>query len=110
LATTTTSSDIEVISSPLLNSDRKAVGSPITAHAKSSSTKNKPRSKGHLRTGSEISADGSSQDSSAQSSEIDRLLRKLSEMSEILDARESKLVEMSRTNFQLQERTTDLER
>ena len=67
-------------------------------------------SPGHLRTGSEISADGSSQDSSAQSSEIDRLLRKLSEMSEILDARESKLVEMSRTNFQLQERTTDLER
>ena len=65
---------------------------------------------GHLRTGSEISADGSSQDSSAQSSEVDRLLRKLSEMSEILDARESKLVEMSRTNFQLQERTTDLER
>ena len=46
LATTTTSSDIEVISSPLLNLDRKAVGSPTNAQAKSSSTKNKPRSKG----------------------------------------------------------------
>ena len=61
---------------------------------------------GHLRTGSEISV--GSQESSQ--SEIDRLLRKLSEMSEILDARETKLVEMSRSNFELQEKTTDLER
>ena len=56
---------------------------------------------GHLRTESDIS-EGSSQ------SEVDRLLRKLSEMTEILEARESKMVEMSRTNLELLEKSTDL--
>lgn len=41
-------------------------------------------------------------------SEAERLAKKLSEATEILDAREAKLVEMSRQNFELQEKNMDL--
>ena len=39
---------------------------------------------------------------------MDRLLKKMSEMTEILDARESKLVELSKSNLELQETNMDL--
>ena len=58
---------------------------------------------GHLRTGSEISSC-----TSAEDTEVDRLLKKMSEMTEILDARESKLVELSKSNLELQETNMDL--
>ena len=44
----------------------------------------------------------------APSLETDKLLKKLSDMSEILEARETKLVELSRSNLELQEKNTDL--
>ena len=44
----------------------------------------------------------------APSIETDKLLKKLSDMSEILEARETKLVELSRSNLELQEKNTDL--
>merc|ERR1712223_227462 len=59
--------------------------------------------KGHLRTGSEISSC-----TSAEDTEVDRLLKKMSEMTEILDARESKLIELSKSNLELQETNMDL--
>ncbi len=39
---------------------------------------------------------------------MDRLLKKISELSEILEARETKLVEMSKNNHELQEKNVDL--
>ena len=38
----------------------------------------------------------------------DQTVKKLSEMGEILEARETKLVELSRSNLELQEKNTDL--
>ena len=44
------------------------------------------------------------------SPETDRLLRKISELTEILEARETKMVELSRSNLELQEQNMDLQR
>ena len=63
---------------------------------------------GHLRTGSEVSTCPSEDSYVAPSLETDKLLKKLSDMSEILEARETKLVELSRSNLELQEKNTDL--
>ncbi|XP_040570586.1 TATA element modulatory factor isoform X1 [Lepeophtheirus salmonis] len=59
----------------------------------------------HTRTGSELSISGSDETSQT---EIDRLLKKIKDMNEILDAREYKIVELSRCNIELQEKSTDL--
>ena len=63
---------------------------------------------GHFRTGSEVSTCPSEDSYVAPSLETDKLLKKLSDMSEILEARETKLVELSRSNLELQEKNTDL--
>ena len=63
---------------------------------------------GHFRTGSEVSTCPSEDSSVAPSLETEKLLKKLAEMSEILEARETKLVELSRSNLELQEKNTDL--
>ena len=75
---------------------------------------------GHARTSSEISVSGSEESSSCggngghmsilNQTEVDRLLRKLSEMNEVLEAREAKLVETSKANMELMEKNTDLTR
>ena len=44
------------------------------------------------------------------SAETDRLLKKISELTEILEARETKMVELSRSNLELQEQNMDLQR
>ena len=41
---------------------------------------------------------------------MDRLLKKIGEMNELLEARESKVVELSRSNMEIQERNMDLNR
>jgi hypothetical protein len=105
LETTTTSSDIEVISSPTPSS--------TTTSSRLSSTSGF-RDRGftvrHARTGSEISqsGSGSSEDVASSPIEIDRLVKKLAELSEMLEARESKVLELSNTNFELVEKNTDL--
>ena len=63
---------------------------------------------GHARTGSEVSNNGSSDDGAQI--EVDRLLKKISEMNELLEARESKVVELSRSNMEIQEKNMDLSR
>ena len=63
---------------------------------------------GHFRTGSEVSTCPSEDSSVAPSLETEKLLKKLAEMAEILEARETKLVELSRSNLELQEKNTDL--
>ena len=99
------SSDIEIISSPVLSENgRKLQQNQQLIQAKAASPSKK--SKGHLRSGSEISISPS--EDSSSSGEIERLLKKISEMSEILEARETKLVELSKNNLELQEKNTDL--
>lgn len=62
---------------------------------------------GHARTGSELSGTGSEESSQT---EVDRLLRRIAELNEVLEVRETKLVEMSKANLELQEKNTDLTR
>lgn len=113
---TNTSSDIEIISSP--NGDSSSTQSRQSP-AKQSCAKHKPcdtnvdvllgkmtfkKIKGHNRELSEAS----SISDDCHSTEIDRLLRRVSEITEILELREAKLIEVSRRNVELQELNSDL--
>ena len=64
---------------------------------------------GHFRTCSEISS-VSCHSESGDSGDTDRLQKKIYELSEILEARETKMVELSRSNLELQEQNLDLAR
>lgn len=113
---TTTSSDIEIISSP--NGDSSSTQSRqspakvvlIKGKCEDSPTDSllcklaMKKAKGHTR---ELSEASSISDDS-HSSEIDRLLRRISEMTEILESRECKLIDMNRRNAELQEHNNDL--
>ncbi|KAF5305636.1 hypothetical protein FQR65_LT07717 [Abscondita terminalis] len=114
---TTTSSDIEIISSP--NGDSSSTQSRHSP-AKQSCVKHKAvdanvdvllgkmtykKIKGHNR---ELSEASSISDDS-HSSEIDRLLKRISEMTEILELREAKLIDFNRRNAELQEINNDLQ-
>lgn len=113
---TTTSSDIEIISSP--NGDSSSTQSRQSP-AKQSNLRSKyvdtnvdvllgkmtfKKIKGHNR---ELSEASSISDDS-HSSEIDRLIKRVAEITEILELRESKLIEVSRKNAELQEVNLDL--
>jgi hypothetical protein len=63
------------------------------------------KTRGHSRELSEISV--GSDDASL---EIERLLRRVREMTEILEARESKLIEVSRNNMELHEQNSSLKK
>lgn len=111
---TTTSSDIEIISSP--NGDSGSIPSrqsPVKQtcyRSKSDSAKEVlckltiKRAKGHTR---ELSEASSISDDS-HSSELDRLIKRVAEMTEILESRESKLIDVNRRNAELQEKNADL--
>lgn len=113
---TTTSSDIEIISSP--NGDSSSTQSRQSP-AKQTCAKNKSsdanvdvllgkmtfkKYKGHNR---ELSEASSISDDS-HSSEMDRLIKRVSEITEILELREAKLIEVTRRNAELQELNVDL--
>lgn len=113
---TTTSSDIEIISSP--NGDSSSTQSRQSP-AKVTLIKGKceyspgdallskmsmRKVKGHTR---ELSEASSISDDS-HSSEIDRLLKRISDMTEILESRECKLIDMNRRYAELQEQNSDL--
>ncbi|KAF5303929.1 hypothetical protein FQA39_LY01714 [Lamprigera yunnana] len=114
---TTTSSDIEIISSP--NGDSSSTQSRHSP-AKVSCIKHKVsdanvdallgkmtymKIRGHNR---ELSEASSISDDS-HSSEIDRLLKRISEMTEILELREVKLIDFNRRNAELQEINNNLQ-
>nr|XP_045617076.1 TATA element modulatory factor-like isoform X3 [Procambarus clarkii] len=121
---TTTSSDIEVISSPSLDGSTVARGSGtasriwVTAQrglrsvlndrsespASDSSSNNKKISneKGHRRNQSNFS-ETSESSSDNHSSEVDKLLKKLSQITEVLESRETKVMELSQVNAALQD-------
>ncbi|XP_011302533.1 TATA element modulatory factor [Fopius arisanus] len=103
---TTTSSDIEIISSP--NGDSSSTQSrqsPANMHCNKANdllTKTL-KIRGHSRELSEISIG-----SDAASLEIEKLLRRIQEMNEILEVRESKLIDVSRMNMELHEQNNHL--
>lgn len=113
---TTTSSDIEIISSP--NGDSSSTQSRQSP-AKKNLLKAKSaesavdlihkmaikKVKGHNR---ELSEASSISDDSHNNVDIDKLLKRVSEMTEILESRESKLIDMNRRNVELQEQNSDL--
>ncbi|CAG9856035.1 unnamed protein product [Phyllotreta striolata] len=108
---TTTSSDIEIISSP--NGDSSSTQSrqsPAkqtsmqckTSYSAGDSLLNKvtgKKVKGHTRELSEAS----SISDDLHPPEVDRLLKKIAEITEILESRESKLIDLNRRNAELQE-------
>ncbi|XP_026278370.1 TATA element modulatory factor isoform X2 [Frankliniella occidentalis] len=108
---TTTSSDIEIISSP--NGDGSSTTSRQSPakhlhrapHGPVDILKFSGKIKGHQREPSEASSGGSDD---SHGSETDRLLKKLSEMSELLEARETKLLVLSRSHAELQESYQDM--
>ncbi|XP_028175220.1 TATA element modulatory factor [Ostrinia furnacalis] len=118
---TATSSDIEIIPSPngdghfcrsspakygLRQSKFDGTTSPNLVDlvlGKSLATK----IRGHNRELSEASIQSNTSDES-QSSENERLMRRLCEMAEILEARENRLMEVSRNNAELAESNADL--
>nr|CAD7393365.1 unnamed protein product [Timema cristinae] len=119
---TTTSSDIEIISSP--NGDSSSTQSrqspaklqtirgkfvmPVErSHSPGSEVFVKVggvKVKGHQRELSEASSGGSDD---IHYGEVEKLLKRITEMSEIIEARESKLIELSRMNVELQESNSD---
>ncbi|XP_045495539.1 TATA element modulatory factor [Colias croceus] len=113
---TTTSSDIEIIPSPNGDSGNGCRNSPGKygfKHKMDGTTspnlvdlvlgKNlATKIRGHNRELSDASIKSNMSDES-QGSENERLMRRLSEMAEILDARENRLMEVSRNNAELAE-------
>lgn len=63
------------------------------------------KTKGHSRELSEISVG-----SDEMNVEIEKLLRRIQEMTEILEARESKLIDVSRMNMELHEQNNNLKK
>ncbi|KAF7269317.1 hypothetical protein GWI33_017640 [Rhynchophorus ferrugineus] len=114
---TTTSSDIEIISSP--NGDSSSTQSRqspakktlLKAKTEESAIDNLlhkmtiKKAKGHNR---ELSEASSISDDSHNNVDIDKLLKRISEMTDILESRESKLIDMNRRNAELQEQNNDL--
>lgn len=119
---TTTSSDIEIIPSPngenslglrnspakysLKNSKFDGATSPNLVDlllGKSLVTK----IRGHNRELSEVSVQSNASDDS-HTSENEKLMRRLCEMAEVLEARENRLMEVSRSNAELVESNADL--
>uniref|UniRef100_T1IEE1 TMF_TATA_bd domain-containing protein n=1 Tax=Rhodnius prolixus TaxID=13249 RepID=T1IEE1_RHOPR len=103
---TATSSDIEIISSPTPNGSSTASRQSPSKSAYKSVNLGKiitSKVKGHHREPSETSSGGSD-----ECSEVDKLLKKIGEMTELLEARESKLIDLSRINADLHESNAEL--
>ena len=136
LATTATSSDIEVISSPILGSEngngnghrnlhvnmghpdspRKGGSSQLVSNDKKLKELHSSKH-GHARSSSEISGISACSDSadsakpdttSGHESRTHKFQKKINDLKELLEAREVKLVELSKQNMDLQEKNEDL--
>ncbi|XP_011188561.2 TATA element modulatory factor [Zeugodacus cucurbitae] len=112
---TTTSSDIEIISNPNGNGDSSSTNSMtrisplkwkklMSSQAGGQTHGMTCTKKGHFRGPSEISI--LSEDSQ---SELDRLMHRISELSDTLEARELRLLQLERQNIELQERNAEIE-
>ncbi|XP_055842298.1 TATA element modulatory factor [Episyrphus balteatus] len=100
---TTTSSDIEIISNP--NGDSSSANSASrTSPLKQAKVVFPPTKKGHFREPSEVST--ISEDSQ---SDTEKLMHRISELSEILESRELRLLELARQNAALQEKNNEFQ-
>ena len=116
-AATAASSDIEVISSPIFGSENGNGNCKLHA-GNNRRLRDKYGTKlGHARSSSEVSgisvcsdsADSAKPDSSnALESRNRKIQKKLQDMTELLEAREVKLVELSKQNLDLMEKNDDL--
>ncbi|XP_012139499.1 TATA element modulatory factor [Megachile rotundata] len=103
---TTTSSDIEIISSPNGDSSSTQSRQSLAKLSKGVDLLTKTlKTRGHSRELSEISVG-----SDEANVEIEKLLKRIQEMTEILEARESKLIDVSRINVELQEQNNNLKK
>ncbi|XP_055602697.1 TATA element modulatory factor [Uranotaenia lowii] len=107
---TATSSDIEIISSPNGDSSSTNSGAYRTSPLKISDGKNNIdimmiKKRGHNRELSEVSVQSANSD---DLSETERLMRRIAELSEILEQREFRLLEMGRQNAELHEQNCQL--
>ncbi|XP_014257466.1 TATA element modulatory factor-like isoform X2 [Cimex lectularius] len=105
---TTTSSDIEIISSTTPNGSNASTRLSPTKNLRFNDVPNtqKPtpgKIKGHHREPSEASSGGSE-----EGNDVEKLLKRISEMSELLQARETKLLDLSRANAALHESNSSL--
>jgi TATA element modulatory factor len=66
------------------------------------------KKKGHCRELSEVSLQSNASDDSNNQSETEKLVRKISELSDILEQREYKLVEIGRENAELHEQNMEM--
>uniref|UniRef100_A0A182WK44 TMF_TATA_bd domain-containing protein n=1 Tax=Anopheles minimus TaxID=112268 RepID=A0A182WK44_9DIPT len=113
---TTTSSDIEIISSPNGgDSSSTHSGAYRTSPLKISDGKGEnfdmlliKKRRGHTREPSEISMNSGNSDDSGHLPETERLMRRLVEVSETLEQREYRLVELGRQNAELTEQNFQL--
>ncbi|XP_055682461.1 TATA element modulatory factor [Lutzomyia longipalpis] len=109
---TTTSSDIEIISNP--NGDSSSTNSVYRASPlKDTGVKYHAdfvgvKIKGHCREASAASSQSLGSDELSNPSEVDKLQRRVSELSELLEKREYKLVELGRQNAELQEKNAEI--
>lgn len=115
---TATSSDIEIIPSPNSENHSYCRSSPAKYRHKDDNMSPSlvdlvlgkslvTKIKGHNRELSEASVQSNTSDES-HGSENERLMRRLCEMAEILEARETKLTDVSRSNAELMEHNEDL--
>lgn len=111
---TATSSDIEIISSPNGDSSSTASCTKVTSPKKDTDsfpyqnsesflTNLKMEHKGHSRELSEVSVLSLASDECSSPSETEKLLKRISELSENLEQREVQLVNMGRSNAELTE-------
>jgi TATA element modulatory factor len=111
---TATSSDIEIISSPNCDSSSTTSCNKVSPKSEfpyqnTESLLGDLRMKGHSRELSEISVLSLNSDESPGSpSENEKLLKRVTELSEVLEQREYKLVQMGRNNAELVEANTKL--
>uniref|UniRef100_A0A182YQS6 TATA element modulatory factor 1 TATA binding domain-containing protein n=1 Tax=Anopheles stephensi TaxID=30069 RepID=A0A182YQS6_ANOST len=113
---TTTSSDIEIISSPN-GGDSSSTHSGVYRTSPMKITDGKSanfdmlltkKRRGHTRESSEISMNSGNSDDSVHLSETERLMRRLVEVSEKLEQRDYRLVELGRQNAELNEQIVQL--
>ncbi|KAL1378866.1 hypothetical protein pipiens_000006, partial [Culex pipiens pipiens] len=109
---TATSSDIEIISSPGNGGDSSSTNSCGAAYVKIPDGKSSSnidsmmgKKRGHTRELSEISVQSANSD---DLSESEKLTRRLAEVSELLEQREFRLLELGRQNAELHEQNLTL--
>lgn len=108
---TGTSSDIEVISSPSTNNSAYRESPMKQTADKSSNESMVIIKKGHFREPSEVSIQSTNSEDShfSNQSETEKLLKRINELSEILEQRENKLLEIGRRNSELAEQNAEMQ-